>query len=203
MESRGSSWALGRRERAETIKGSEPDLGLSSGVVTYLRDSSWCQLLFGKTRCFDLIYRVRWRTKTWSDCRGTWAKKTWFKSHLCNCVPVQQLFQTTRGLNCKKKEKERPIFVATLRSTGCGIPFFCVLCQTWIRNREAILNSWRLVRLESASPAVCKKLMRGVRGFQLAAVQCCDIYLLVCFANKQQLVLFHRIAVFMANRCAV
>lgn len=107
-------------------------------------------------------------------------------------------------LQKKRKKKQGLIFVATLHSTGCGIPIFCVLCQTRIRNREAVLNPWRLVSLESASAGVCKKLMKGVRGFQLAAVHCYDIYLLVCFANKQQLVLFHHRRVeHVANRCAV
>ena len=178
-ESRGSSWALGRREWAETIKGSGPDPGLSSCIVTYLRDSSWCQLLFGKTWCFDLIYRVRWRTKTWSDCRGTWAKKTWFKSHLCNCVPVQQLFQTTRGLHCKKK-KRRPIFVATLRSTGCSIPFFVcavpnmdqkqrghfktmVTCEAWVSLAGCLQETHeRCARLSTSCCAVLWHLFAHV-----------------------------------------
>lgn len=115
------SSARTQRMSRDYKKGLKADLSLSSCIVTHMRDSSWCQLSPGNTWCFELIYCVWWGTKTWSNCWDTSAKKhDTSHSPPRKCVPVQQLFQTTRGETAKKGQ---PLFFPSCHA------FFFPLCQ--------------------------------------------------------------------------
>lgn len=115
------SSARTQRMSRDYKKGLKADLSLSSCIVTHMRDSSWCQLSPGNTWCFELIYCVWWGTKTWSNCWDTSAKKhDTSHSPPRKCVPVQQLFQTTRGETAKKGQ---PLFFPSCHA------FFFPLCE--------------------------------------------------------------------------